>query len=80
MNGDPGLALPIAGAAAGALAAVGVREAVLATPALAGWVRAALEPLRRAGAEGYAPSLPERRRLAVLGTVAAIAGAGSWRG
>jgi tight adherence protein B len=47
---------------------------MLATPALAAWVRVALEPLRRAGREGYSPSVPERRRLAALGTVAAIAG------
>ncbi|HWP33916.1 MAG TPA: type II secretion system F family protein, partial [Solirubrobacterales bacterium] len=32
----------------------------------------ALEPLRRAGREGYVPSTLERRRLAGLGTVAAI--------
>ncbi len=74
MSGGPGISLTLAGAAAGGLAAVGVREAVLATPALAAWVRAALEPLRRAGLEGYAPSAPERRRLAVLGTFAAISG------
>ena len=65
----------LAGAAAGGLAAVGAREAVLATPALAAWVRFALEPLRRAGREGYSPSSPERRRLAVLGALTAI-GAG----
>jgi tight adherence protein B len=37
-------------------------------------LRLALEPLRRAGEEGYAPSALERRRLAALGTAAAIAG------
>ncbi|HEX5375768.1 MAG TPA: type II secretion system F family protein, partial [Solirubrobacterales bacterium] len=74
MSGGPGISLTLAGAAAGGLAAVGVREAVLATPALAAWVRSALEPLRRAGREGYSPSVPERRRLAVLGTFAAICG------
>jgi tight adherence protein B len=74
MSGGPGISLTLAGAAAGGLAAVGAREAVLATPAFAAWVRAALEPLRRAGREGYSPTVPERRRLAVLGTVAAIAG------
>jgi tight adherence protein B len=71
MSGGPGLALTLAGAAAGGLAAVAAREAVLATPALAAWVRVALEPLRRAGREGYSPSVPERRRLAALGTVTA---------
>jgi tight adherence protein B len=50
------------------------REAVLATPAIAAWVRLAIEPLGRAGREGYAPSIRERRRLAALGTAAAIAG------
>jgi tight adherence protein B len=74
MSAEPSLALTLVGAAAGGLAAVAAREAVLATPALAAWVRVALEPLRRAGREGYSPSVPERRRLAALGTVAAIAG------
>jgi len=64
--------IPLAGAAAGALAAVGVREAILASPALVRWLRRALEPLERAGREGYAPSALERRRLAVLGTFAAV--------
>jgi tight adherence protein B len=67
------LAVPI-GAAAGGLLALAAREGLAASPALAGWVRLALEPLRRAGEEGYAPSVLERRRLALLGTVAAVAG------
>lgn len=74
MSGAQGPMLTLAGAAAGGLAAVGAREAVLATPALAAWVRRAVEPLRRAAREGYAPTVPERRRLALLGTLAAIAG------
>jgi tight adherence protein B len=61
------------GALAGGLVALAVREAVLASPAAAAWLRQALEPLRRAGREGYAPSTRERRRLAALGAVAAIA-------
>ena len=69
------MTLPVLiGAAAGGLGALAVREALLASPALAQWLRLALEPLRRAGEEGYAPSPLERRRLAALGTVAAIAG------
>jgi tight adherence protein B len=60
------------GALAGALLALAVREAVLASPAAAAWLRQALEPLRRAGREGYAPSTIERRRLAALGAAAAI--------
>jgi tight adherence protein B len=63
------------GAAAGALLALAAREAVLASPAAAAWLRLAIEPLRRAGREGYAPSTTERRRLAALGAAAAI-GAG----
>ena len=61
-------------AIAGGLAALAAREALLASPAAAGWIRLALEPLRRAGEEGYAPSTLERRRLTLLGTGAAIAG------
>ena len=76
MSGGPGLLLILAGAAAGGLAAVAAREAMLASPALARWVRAALEPLDRAGREGYSPSTLERRRLAALGTV--VAAVGGW--
>jgi tight adherence protein B len=61
------------GALAGGLIALALREAVLASPAAAAWLRQALEPLRRAGREGYAPSNRERRRLAALGAAAAIA-------
>jgi tight adherence protein B len=60
------------GALAGALLALAAREALLASPAAAAWLRGALEPLRRAGREGYAPSTGERRRLAALGAAAAI--------
>jgi tight adherence protein B len=74
VNGSSGALVPLAGAAAGGLLAVAAREAVLASPALAGWLRRALEPLQRAGREGYSPSIPERRRLAVLGSAAAVAG------
>ena len=53
-------------ALAGGLAALAAREAVLATPALARWLAEAVEPLRRAGSEGYAPNVAERRRLAAV--------------
>ncbi|MBS1677117.1 MAG: type II secretion system F family protein [Actinobacteria bacterium] len=62
----------LVGALAGGLLAMAAREAVLASPAVAAWLRLALEPLRRAGHEGYAPSTRERRRLAGLGATAAI--------
>jgi tight adherence protein B len=59
-------------AAAGGMAAVAVREAIVASPALGRWLTATVEPLLRAGREGYAPTESERRRLAVLGTVALL--------
>jgi tight adherence protein B len=74
VNAAGGALLPLLGGAAGGLAALGAREAVLATPALARWLRLALEPLHRAGAEGYAPTVLERRRLAAVGTLAALLG------
>jgi tight adherence protein B len=67
--------LPVLLAAlAGGLVAVAAREAVLASPAAVSWVRQALEPLRRAGREGYAPSSRERRRLAALAILVAVVG------
>ncbi len=62
----------LAGAAAGGLLALAARETLLASPAAVRWLRLALEPLRRAGSEGYAPSVIERRRLAALGALAAV--------
>jgi tight adherence protein B len=70
LSADSGLVL---GAAAGALLALAAREAVLGTPALTAWLRESLEPLRRAGREGYVPSAIERRRLALLGALGALA-------
>lgn len=55
-------------ALAGGMVAVAAREAVLATPGAARWLAAAVEPLRRAGREGYVPTEAERRRLAIVGT------------
>jgi tight adherence protein B len=72
MSGDPGPLLALSGAAAGGLAALAAREAVLASPAVASWLRLALEPLGRAGREGYVPSIVERRRLAAVGAGAAL--------
>jgi tight adherence protein B len=72
VSGGSGPAALLLGAGAGGLLALGAREAVLASPAAVEWVRAALEPLLRAGREGYSPSTPERRKLAILGAVATI--------
>jgi tight adherence protein B len=61
-------------ALAGGLTAVALREALLSTPRLAGWLRMAVAPLGRAGREGYSPSPEEQRRLGLLGsgTIAAV--------
>ena len=72
MSAAAGPLLPLAGALAGGLAALAAREAVWATPAIARWIHLALEPLRRAAEEGYAPSSLERRRLAAVGAGAAL--------
>lgn len=69
---DSAFLFTLLGASAGGLAALAAREALLATPAAARWLRLALEPLRRAGAEGYLPSTAERRRLGLLGIAAAM--------
>lgn len=69
-----GNVLPLVGAIAGGLFALAAREAVLASPAVVRWLQLALEPLRRAGEEGYAPSTVERRRLAAVGAGAALLG------
>ncbi len=74
MSSTAGPLLPLVAAVAGGLAALAAREAVLASPAVAHWLRLALEPLRRAGEEGYAPSTVERRRLAAVGAGAALLG------
>lgn len=70
-------AAALAAALAGALAAVAARDALRSAPALARWLRAALEPLRRAGSEGYAPTASERRRLGLI-VGAALLFAGAW--
>jgi tight adherence protein B len=72
VSASPGPLLALIGAVAGGLAALAAREALLASPAAARWLRLALEPLRRAGREDYAPSTLERRRLAALGAGMAL--------
>ncbi len=62
-------------AGAGGLGAVALREAVIAFPAAARWLGTAIEPLRRAGREGYAPTEAERRRLGIVGSLMILAGA-----
>jgi tight adherence protein B len=60
-------------ALAGGLAALAGREALLAAPALRRWLATAVEPMRRAGREGYEPTEVEQRRLAVLVAAALLA-------
>jgi tight adherence protein B len=74
MTGGSGPLPLLVGAVAGGLLALAVREALRASPAAARWLALALEPLRRAGSEGYIPSTLERRRLAALGAGAAVIG------
>lgn len=62
------------GGVTGVFAVLAAREGALASPSALSWLDAVLEPLRRAGREGYVPSTPERRRLALLGAGAAFAG------
>lgn len=62
----------VLGAAAGGLVAAAGRDLLRASPAFARWAQRALEPLRRAGEEGYAPTTLERRRLSLLGTGALL--------
>ena len=69
-----GLIVVCLAAIAGGLGAVAVREAVAVSPAAGSWVAAAVEPLRRAGREGYVPTEVERRRLSMLGALAMLAG------
>jgi len=64
-------------AVGGALAAVAARDALRATPGAARWLAGAFEPLRRAGSEGYSPSVGERRRLGLL-VGAALLFCGAW--
>jgi len=72
LTGGPFTVPVLLAAAAGGMFAVGVREVLLASPALGRWLTEAVEPLRRAGREGYAPTEVERRRLAALGTGALL--------
>ena len=67
----------VVAALAGALAAVAARDAIRAAPALGRWLAAAVEPLRRAGSEGYAPNAAERRLLGLL-AAAGLLFAGAW--
>jgi len=66
VSGVAALLPVLAAAAGGGLGAVAARDALLASPAAARWIGRAVEPLQRAGAEGYLPTEAERRRLAAL--------------
>lgn len=66
-NGGVGGGAILLGALAGGLGALALREAVGSAPRLASWLSSTMEPLVRAGREGYAPDEAERRRLSLLG-------------
>jgi len=57
------------GAAAGVLAGLALAEAAQAAPGSFRLLVSSIEPLRRASREGYAPSMAERRRLAVMASL-----------
>jgi tight adherence protein B len=59
-------------ALAGGLLAVATREVLISAPRLAAWLRASVAPLGRASREGYAPSVEEQRRLAMIGSAAIV--------
>jgi tight adherence protein B len=69
-----GLAVGVLGGLAGILAAAAAREGVLASPRLLASFLQAVDPLVRAGREGHTPTALERRKLALLGTMALLAG------
>lgn len=73
---NPAGLLPLGlGALAGWFALMAVREMAGGFDAPLAWLGRALDPLRRAGSEGYLPSSSERMRLAALaGFFAVIAG------
>jgi tight adherence protein B len=75
VDAGPGVLPVVLAALAGGMVAVAAREAVLATPAIARWVTASVQPLLRAGSEGYLPTEAERRRLAAVGAGAVFAAA-----
>jgi tight adherence protein B len=68
LGAELGILPVVLAALAGGMAAVAAREAVLAMPSVARWLTAAVDPLLRAGREGYTPTEAERRRLGVVGT------------
>lgn len=73
MNELPASGPILLGALAGCLAVLATREGLLGVPGTARWLSQAVEPMVRAGREGYLPSRFERRRLATLGVLATIA-------
>lgn len=75
--GASGSAIILLAGVAGGLGALAARDALRSAPGAGRWLAGALEPLRRVGSEGYAPSTAERRRLALLGT-AGLLFAGAW--
>ncbi len=66
MSGPLGAVPILVAAVGGALLVAAARDCLASLPLLAGWLNDAIEPLRRAGREGYAPNDAERRRLAAL--------------
>ncbi len=66
------MSVQLLGGVAGLLGLAGIRELGQASPSLVRWAKAAVEPLARAGSEGYRPSRPELRRLALFGAMVTV--------
>lgn len=67
------LAISLAAASAGALAALALLQIVGSLPKVVEWTREPLRALVRTGREGYAPNRTEQRRIAVIGSCALLA-------
>lgn len=74
MSGGAGPLPVLLAAIAGGIVVLAAREAVLSSPALAGWLRSAIAPLLRSRRAGHRASPGEVRRLALITTIALLIG------
>jgi tight adherence protein B len=72
MNVGPGLLPLVLGGAAGWFTVLAVRELAGGSAAASAWLQVTIEPLLRAGSEGYLPTSSERFRLALVAGLAAV--------
>lgn len=69
---EPLFAATVLGAIAGLATFAALRDLVAETPGLMRWLFRVLEPLARAGREGYLPTRPETRRLALAAAASVV--------